>query len=319
VKSVAIPRTEAKIAHNKFIVLTRNDKPIAVWTGSTNLSRNAIYGQLNVGHAIDNAGLAKRFLAYWQELKGDPASTDLKAWTAENDAVAGGLPPDDLADVFSPHSGAEAFAWYKEIAASARKGLFMTFPFGIVKDFRPIFDHKDGVIRCALLEKYVNGGSAASRQQAIDDTIRIRRLPNVGMALGNYITVPTIDGWLKERGGIGTNVNWVHTKFMLVDPLGADPIVITGSANWSLPSVKDNDENMVVIRGETRVADIYFTEFMRIFAHHRFRESIKIHLEKHGSLDDWKPQDLFETSQEWVPQHFKTGSEYALRRAYFAG
>ncbi len=269
---VAIDRIGAKIAHNKFIVLTRNDKPIAVWTGSTNLSKNAIYGQLNVGHAIDDAGLAKQFLTYWQELKDDPAPQDLKTWAEENDAISGDVPPPDLADVFSPHGGADAFDWYKEIAASARKGLFMTFPFGIVKDFRPVFDHNDSVIRYALLEKYVNGGSAASRAEAVKDTIRIRRLPNVGMALGSYITVPTIDGWLKERGGIGTNVNWVHTKFMLVDPLGSDPIVITGSANWSLPSVKDNDENMVIVRGDTRVADIYFTEFMRIFAHHRFRE-----------------------------------------------
>lgn len=40
------------ISHNKFVVLCQNDKPIAVWTGSTNFTDGAVYGQLNVGHAI---------------------------------------------------------------------------------------------------------------------------------------------------------------------------------------------------------------------------------------------------------------------------
>src|SRR5262249_18767715 len=52
-----------------------------------------------------------------------------------------------------------------------------------------------------------------------------------------------------------------------VDPLGDDPIVVTGTANFSAPSQCANDENMLVIRGNTRVADIYFGEFMRIFDH----------------------------------------------------
>ena len=61
-------------------------------------------------------------------------------------------------------------------------------------------------------------------------------------------------------------VKWVHTKFMLVDPLSDDPIVITGSANFSGASIKTNHENMLVIRGDTRVADIYLGEFMRQFS-----------------------------------------------------
>jgi phosphatidylserine/phosphatidylglycerophosphate/cardiolipin synthase-like enzyme len=93
---------------------------------------------------------------------------------------------------------------------------------------------------------------------------------------------------------------------------------VTGSANFSLSSINANDENFVVIKGSKRVADIYFGEFMRIFAHYRFREAIAIHLEKTGNLGDWVPQNLFDKSSDWVPQHYKKGSEYALRRIYFA-
>ncbi len=108
---------------------------------------------------------------------------------------------------------------------------------------------------------------------------------------------------------------------MLVDPLGAKPMTLSGSTNWSSPSVDTNDENMLLIRGDKRIADIYFGEFMRIFAHHRFRESVARHIEEFGTaaFNSWKPQDLFEDWRKWVPNHFKPGSEYDIKRRYFAG
>ena len=320
IKGICFPRTNAKLMHNKFIVLSKNGKPVSVWTGSTNISRNALYGQLNVGHVIHDAALARRFLGYWNELKGDPAANDIKDWAeAENF-----LPPTDaskaLTPIFAPHRGRGVFDWWIELA-NEPKPLFMTFPFGIVKDFRPVFDKNDGVLRFAMLDKYVNGGNAASRAAAIAEIERIRRFPNIGMALGNNIFVDWIDGWHQERGGIGVNVNWVHTKFMLIDPLGKKPVTLTGSANFSEASVNINDENMLLIRGDTRVADIYFGEFMRLFAHHRFRESVKRHIEEFGSAakDTWKPQDLFEDSAKWAPMHFRKGSEHDIKRRYFVG
>lgn len=49
------------------------------------------------------------------------------------------------------------------------------------------------------------------------------------MALGKHIVVDWIDGWRKEHSPIGVNVNWVHTKFMLIDPLGNRPVTLAGS------------------------------------------------------------------------------------------
>lgn len=320
IKSLCVPRVNAKLMHNKFIVLSKNGKPVSVWTGSTNFSRNALHGQLNVGHAIHDKALATRFLAYWTELKGDPESNDLKDWAGSENALP---PPDDsdsLTPIFSPHRGRGVFDWWIDLA-SEPKPLFMTFPFGIVADFRPVFDQNDGVLRFALLDKYVNGGNAASRAAAVADIERIRRHENIGMALGNNIFVDWVDGWHQEGPGIGVNVNWVHSKFMLIDPLGKKPVTLTGSANFSEASVNTNDENMVLIRGDSRVADIYFGEFMRVFAHHRFRESVKRHIDQYGSaaFNTWKPQDLFEDWRKWVPGHFKKNSEHDIKRRYFIG
>lgn len=320
IKSSSKARRNAKLMHNKFIVLSRNGKPVSVWTGSTNISRNALYGQLNFGHVIRDGALASRYLDYWHALHADPDAEALKTWAEAENA----LPPvngaDAITPIFSPHRGRGVFDWWIELASEA-KPLFMTFPFGIVKDFRPVFDKADGVLRFGLLDKYVNGGNAASRKAAIAEIERIRRKPNIGMALGNNIFVDWVDGWHQEGNGIGVNVNWIHTKFMLIDPLGNQPATLTGSANFSLASVDTNDENMLLIRGDKRVADIYFGEFMRVFGHHRFRESVKRHIEQFGTaaFNTWKPQDLFEDWTRWVPMHFRAGSEHEIKRRYFAG
>jgi hypothetical protein len=257
---------------------------------------------------------------YWTALDGDPEPAALKDWVEAGNALPPADETDALTPIFSPHRGRAVFDWWIELA-SAAKPLFMTFPFGIVADFRPVFDHDDGVLRFALLDKYVNGGTAASRAAAIADIERIRRLPNVGMALGSSIFVDWVDGWHREGNALGTHVNWVHTKFMLIDPLGPKPVTLTGSANFSPASIDTNDENMVLIRGDRRVADIYFGEFMRVFAHHRFRESVKRHIDRFGpgAFNTWKPQDLFEDWKEWVPMHFKPGTEHDIKRHYFSG
>jgi phosphatidylserine/phosphatidylglycerophosphate/cardiolipin synthase-like enzyme len=140
------------------------------------------------------------------------------------------------------------------------------------------------------------------------------------VAIGHNIQVNSFDRWLQEASSAvaKANVHWVHTKFMLVDPLGADPVVITGSANFSDASTTTNEENMLVIRGDTRVADIYFGEFMRSFAHYAFREAVFIHAQQGGDATAWKPQDLAVDST-WLKPYITRGSPGDLKRLYFSG
>ena len=39
----------------------------------------------------------------------------------------------------------------------------------------------------------------------------------------------------------------VHDKFAVIDVNGADPVVITGSYNWTASGADDNDENTLII------------------------------------------------------------------------
>ena len=75
-RASAIPRIHADLMHNKFIVLLKNGAPVSVWTGSTNFSRNALHGQLNVGHTIHDPALAQQFFDYWTALRADPPAID---------------------------------------------------------------------------------------------------------------------------------------------------------------------------------------------------------------------------------------------------
>lgn len=313
IKSLCIPRTRAgNYAHNKFFVLKRNGKPVSVWTGSTNLTENGIFGHSNVGHIVRDTVIARAYLDYWDELRGDPARSDLAPWTEESSPAPTDPADKPLAAVFSPRPGLAALEWYAKLAGAAKRALFMTFAFGMNKLFVPAYARRDEVLRFALME---TKGMTAEQRATVD---RVRRLPNCVVAVGKNITVNAFDRWLKERATIvdKTHVRYIHTKYMLVDPLGEDPIVVSGSANFSNASTDTNDENMLVVRGDTAVADIFMGEFMRLYSHYAFRESLTF-------ARTGQPLDLkhLVPSSAWVDQgrYFQPGSDRSLRRVYFSG
>lgn len=75
IKGICSPqKSRAGIRHNKFIVLIHQDQPVAVWTGSTNISAGGIFGRSNVGHVVWDNALAQRYLDDWNRLA-DPEVT----------------------------------------------------------------------------------------------------------------------------------------------------------------------------------------------------------------------------------------------------
>jgi phosphatidylserine/phosphatidylglycerophosphate/cardiolipin synthase-like enzyme len=196
---------------------------------------------------------------------------------------------------------------------SAKEGLFMTFAFGLNQIFKNVYKNSTAPFRLALLEKPTRAYKKTEEeaQKADEKEIQdLRNMPENVFAIGNFIRTGEFDGWLKERlTGLNVNVRYVHNKFMLIDPLSEDPVVITGSANFSDASTIQNDENMVIIRGNTRIADIYIGEFMRLFSHYSFRESLNFR-----KLSD-PPKPL--RTDEWWKDNFGN-TPRSSRRRYFA-
>jgi len=109
------------------------------------------------------------------------------------------------------------------------------------------------------------------------------------------------------------HIFFVHTKFLLVDPLGNDPLVFSGSANFSSNSLLNNDENMLLVRGNKRIADIYLTEFDRLLRHFLFRD---IAAEQQRGGDPERGKFLYEKPAQWVPLQY-SGFKETRRRMFF--
>lgn len=297
------------LQHNKFFVLLKNGKPIQVFTGSTNISLNGIFGHSNLAHVVRDTTTAEQYFEYWKQLKADKTGAEVKDWADDENPA----PPEDdnfpdIFPVFSPHRGLSVLKWYAELAGSAKEALFMTFPFGINKEFIKVYELDDDVLRIALLDKKGNNDAAKAN---VD---RVRKLVNCVVAVGNNIKINSFDRWLKEMRSIisSPRVPYIHTKYMLVDPLGENPIVVTGSANFSDNSTHTNDENMLIIRNDKRVADIYLGEFMRLYSHYAFRESLTF-----KPNNDTKRSHLIPNSS-WVNDYYGNTSR-SMRRQYFSG
>lgn len=267
IRALCTPRTHTTIAHNKFVVLLEDGSPVAVWTGSTNFTEGGIYGQWNVGHVVRDAAIATRYLELFDELKQDEAPRLTRVFTGKETPLPKTVkPPQGTSLVFSPRSGLAALNWYARLMDGAADSVFLTAAFGVSKELTAIFAEQKPYLRYLLLDKLQG------------DVTTIARSPSNRITAGGYFGASgtPFSNWMHEAlTGLNTYVQYVHTKIMLIDPLGDDPIVITGSANFSEASTTANDENMLVIRGDTRIADIYLGEFMRLFTHFRFRGHTK--------------------------------------------
>ena len=276
---VSFQRTQPKsyISHNKFIVKLHNGIPQSVWTGGTNFTEGGIYGHSNVAHVVEDPLIAQQFLNYWNALAADPTSAPLKNSDEALTLLPVGVPAPGTTALFSPRKSLDALNWYAELARNASDSLFMTFAFGMPDVFKDVYANAQAPLRFALLEQKTRSMKAGPEKKAEEGKIQqLRNKPENVFAVGDFIRTNEIDGWLQERlSGLNAHVRYVHNKFILVDPLGNDPIVICGSANFSEASTIRNDENMLVIRGNTRVADIYLGEFMRLYSHFAFRESLQ--------------------------------------------
>lgn len=322
---------KSNIQHNKFMVrVDGGQHPVEVWTGSTNMSPGGISGQTNVGHWVRNEAVADSFARYWELLATDPGgrsedpasakrrkNKDFRTEVEALSPVATDLKqvPAGTTTVFSPRSNDTVLESYASLLDRAGQQACITLAFGVGDVFKALL--KDNTPQShlvfMLLEK-----KDRPKPDGRTAFVAINASNNVYKAWGSFIRDPVYQ-WARETNagllGLNRHVSYVHSKFMLIDPLGADPIVVTGSANFSSASTGDNDENMIVVRGDRRVADIYLTEFNRLFNHYYFRSV----LEDLGHRDDPDQGSLFLAETAGWQEKYKPGSLKAKRLALYQG
>jgi len=122
----------------------------------------------------------------------------------------------------------------------------------------------------------------------------------------------------KKRGG-GPPPIHVHHKFIVIDGDTPHPTIYTGSPNFSAAAENGNDENELEIKGNTRLAQIYVAEFMRLYNHYRAR-ALWDKTHPSGGKRRGKPatQDslvLKTTRDGWAKDAYTPGTKAALARA----
>jgi phosphatidylserine/phosphatidylglycerophosphate/cardiolipin synthase-like enzyme len=210
---------------------------------------------------------------------------------------------------------------------NAANSVWFTAAFGISKDLVQPIAAKRNQMRFILMEKPV----PKEQKKALTADFN-RVILSYGVPLGEIYQIRNgrvttrksiegfeLDKWFfKEEHFRPKNdgfVFFVHTKFVLIDPLSDDPLVCSGSANFSSNSLLQNDENMLLIRGNTRVADIYMTEFDRIFRHFYFRD---IANQLAGSArSDHAISTFLDETDGWSQSYFKPGTLKCNRRLMF--
>jgi hypothetical protein len=325
-KRVVIWRTRPPIPHNKFIIKLAGDKPQQVWTGSTNITPSGFLGQSNVGHLVNDAGVAKDYLEYWTVLSDNPTAGVAKEAVAELSPYPPALvEKDSKTCVFSPRKTATMLNWYADRMSDATSSIMFTAAFNVADDFIEPLGRDRDFLRFILKEKpptpterdALNGDRdlVISYGAVLGAEFSVRDGKIVAKRKAN--TFP-LDRWFlkeeltRDKG----NIFFVHTKYLLIDPLSDDPLICTGSANFSENSLTSNDENMIVIRGSTRVADIYLTEFDRLFRHFYFRDVANEVAMKRKKKD--KPEKVFlDETDVWTQSYFKPGGFKTRRREMF--
>ncbi|ULN83626.1 phospholipase [Pseudomonas sp. Y5-11] len=295
-------RVTHNIFHDKFIVLSRVDgvgqrQPKAVLCGSTNFTANGVYRQANVVHTLDDVTIATRYLQTFEEVWANPADVAAtRNWITEHNPMD---PTQPLFAGFSPRSGGGDLREFVEIIEAASKDVLFVTAFTLPDAILNALLGKphDDILRYGLQNTASRiTGFHADRSAEFAATA----LLNTGL-----------EGWLKEnmKGQKGNLL--VHTKAVVVDFTSDRPTIISGSHNLSTSASNGNDENYLIIRGNTDLADRYGLELLRFYEHYRFR-----YFAKKLELKQVSPLAL---DDSWTNDYYVEGDLRQLSRLRFAG
>ena len=295
-------RVTHNIFHNKFMVLSRVDaagqlQPEAVLCGSTNFTPNGVYRQANVVHVLDDASVSASYLDTFEQVWATPADVGAtRQWITQHNPMD---PQQPLFVGFSPRSGQGDLREFVEIITAAKKDVLFVTAFALPDDILNALlgQPHDDILRYGLQNTASRiTGFHADRSAEFAATA----LLNTGL-----------EGWLREnmKGQKGNLL--VHTKAVVTDFTSDAPTIISGSHNLSAAASNGNDENYLIVRGDTDLADRYGLELLRFYEHYRFR-----YFAKKLALKQVQP---LATDDSWTNDYYLPGDLRQLSRLRFSG
>jgi hypothetical protein len=322
--------SDGQIGHNKYVVyVDRHGTAKAVLFGSTNWTSTGLCAQTNNTMVWDDASLARRYLDDWKRLaadtlaaKGDPKqlqAAPLRTWdaTAKTLSVAGGA---KATSWFSPNTPKLRGTIAKEvpppdmkevaqlIAGAQHAVLFLVFFPG-----SPSVASWAGAAQKANKDLFVRGcvtnpSAAESFHYELHGT-KGKQDARVIQAQALDDDVPA--GWKKEILSAGFAVT--HDKILVVDPFSPACAVVTGSHNLGHRASFNNDENLVIVRGQRALAAAYATHVLDIYDHFSWRWTLQNRARAPGAPEATLSLD----SDAWQSRYFDSQGNIKVAQLRF--
>lgn len=271
------------IGHNKFVVCSdKNDKGVAVLSGSMNWTDTALCAQSNNMLIIDSPAIAAGYLEYWNRLEADEAAQDTPLRDADRTSPIDAQVGDASVRIwFSPNTRqhtkparnppqpvdlGEVF----DLMRAAKKAvLFLEFQPGSPS----VLDVALEVANDAGAGVFVRGAVTDPKAVQNFDTELVHRPGQTGdVAVAAAAISDQFGYWQAEllKSSPGAHAI-IHDKIVVIDPTEPDCVVITGSHNQGYRASYNNDENLIIVRGNQALAQAYAVHVLDVYDHYRFR------------------------------------------------
>jgi phosphatidylserine/phosphatidylglycerophosphate/cardiolipin synthase-like enzyme len=262
-------------AHNKFVVFCdKSGNALKVWTGSTNWTITGLCTQTNNGILIDDANIAKGYKLRWEALKaagaGYPNNIAIQGSKVDAHSVNGSrvrvwnvpcLKYVDLKDAKQYITAAKQGVIY--LMFNPGKGDGKKKENALIQDILALDPKK------IFIEGILNQDPGGKKAPIIQLTHKGQTLQPVSLpAILPKNLQSAGRNWFKST--FMYNMVMIHSKVIVIDPLGSNPVVMTGSHNMGPKASTSNDDNMVIIENASGLATEYAVYVMNIYGHYKW-------------------------------------------------
>ncbi|MBR0873554.1 hypothetical protein JQ633_24575 [Bradyrhizobium tropiciagri] len=269
----------SRYAHNKFAVFCDGaQKPKVVWTGSTNWTRTGLCTQNNNGLEITDDNIAAAFHEHWTMIHADGDTSPKALAVAGDKEWPFSIGQSKVSIWFTPTTKSGDLAEATKLIEDAEHGAvcLMLNPGnnGLLGPFLQKAQDKNLYVR-GVLNNFPAQGKDSPKDQLQLLTSDGQQQVFTGKQIVDVIRPAgidkTADWWQREIKNTGKFMIAVHSKVIVLDPAGKNPVVMTGSHNFSDRASTKNDDNLVIIRGDSQLALTYAARIVSIYGQYRWQ------------------------------------------------